>query len=223
MTQMICDMPTDERPRERMMMHGAPTLSMAELFAIVVGSGKRGKNALDISRHLLSDGLQRLAQRDVQSLATVPGIGKVKAARIIALFEFARRMAAGLPEDPPDFDHHTVGASLVKKYGRLYQERLGAIVLDSRHRILAQREIFIGTIDHAFVSTGDIMKYVLMENGKGVVVYHNHPSGNCAPSAEDQSFTEKLKYSLRLADIEMVDHLIIGAHGFFSMRERGLL
>ena len=223
MTQVICDMPSDERPRERMKMHGVQTLSMAELFAIFLGTGKHGKNAIDISRELLSEGIERLAQRDAKSLAAVPGIGEVKAARIIALFEFVRRMASGLPEEPPDFDQHIIGAKLVKHYGRLHQERLGAIVLDSRHRILSQREIFIGTINHALVSTADIMKYVLLENGAAVVVFHNHPSGNCAPSAEDESFTQKLKFSLQQADIEMVDHLIIGSYGFLSMRERGLL
>jgi len=223
MTQLICDLPRDERPRERMMMHGAQTLSDAELLALFIGSGLRGRNALDIARHLLGEGLWSLAAREVTALAGMPGIGVAKATRIVAAFEFARRVATNKPEDPPDFDHHTIGAGLVKRYGRAYQERLGAIVLDSRHRVLTQREIFIGTINNALVSTGDIMKFVLLENGSAVVVYHNHPSGSPAPSAEDESFTQRLKYSLSMADIEMVDHLIIGAHGYFSMKERGMI
>jgi DNA repair protein RadC len=223
MTQVIRDMARDERPRERMIMHGAQTLSNAELLALFIGCGMRGKNAIDIARELLGEGMTRLARRELSSLAKVPGIGVAKAARILAAFEFARRVASGEPEDPPDFDHYYIGAKLVKDYGRMNQERLGAIVLDARHRVLKQRELFIGTINNALVSTSDILRFVLMENGCAVVVYHNHPSGACVPSAEDESFTSKLRYSLSTADIELVDHLIIGAHGYFSMKQKGLL
>ena len=223
MTQVIRDMARDERPRERMMMHGAQTLSNAELVALLIGCGKPGKNAVDIAREILSEGLPRLARRELTSLAKVPGIGIAKATRILAAFEFARRVASGEPEDPPDFDHYSIGAKLVKAYARMNQERLGAIVLDARHRVLKQREIFVGTINNALVSTGDIMKFVLLENGCACVVYHNHPSGTPVPSAEDQSFTERLQYSLGTADIELVDHLIIGAHGYFSMKQKGML
>jgi DNA repair protein RadC len=223
MTQVIRDMARDERPRERMIMHGAQTLSNAELLALFIGCGKPGKNALDIARELLSEGMTRLARRELTALAKVPGIGVAKAARILAAFEFARRVASGEPEEPPDFDHYSIGAKLVKDYGRMNQERLGAIVLDARHRVLKQRELFIGTINNALVSTGDILRFVLLENGCAVVVYHNHPSGTCVPSAEDESFTDKLRYSLSTADIELVDHLIIGAHGYFSMKQKGLL
>lgn len=223
MTQVIRDMARDERPRERMVMHGAQTLSNAELLALFIGCGKPGKNAVDIARELLSEGLTRLTRRELSSLAQVPGIGLAKAARIVAAFEFARRVASGEPEAPPDFDHYSIGAKLVKDYGRMNQERLGAIVLDARHRVLKQRELFVGTINNALVSTGDIMRFVLLENGCAVVVYHNHPSGTCAPSAEDESFTSKLSQALNTADIELVDHLIIGAHGYFSMAQKGLL
>lgn len=223
MTQVICDMPRDDRPRERMLTHGAQTLSNAELLALFIGTGKRGKNAIDIARDLLGEGLPRLSKRDASFLASVPGIGVAKATRIVAAFEFARRVASGEPEEPPDFIHHLYGARLVRQYGRAQQERLGAIVLDSRHRVLTQREIFIGTINNALVSTGDIVKFALMEGGTAVVIYHNHPSGNPAPSIEDESFTKKLQYSLTTCDIELVDHLIIGAHGYLSMREARLL
>lgn len=223
MTQVICDLPRDDRPREKMQMHGPHMLSNAELLALFIGCGRRGKNAIDIARELLGEGMSRLAAREFTALAAISGIGPAKACRILAAFEFARRVASGEPEEPPDFDTHSVGAKLVTKYGRLHQERLGAIVLDSRHRILRQREIFIGTINNALVSTGDILKFALLENGAAVVVYHNHPSGSSVPSAEDESFTKKLKYSLGMADIELVDHLIIGAHGYFSMKEKHMI
>ena len=221
--QVICDLPTDERPRERMVMHGPETLSDAELLAIFLGSGKRGKNAIELSRELLADGLLTLSRRELSQLTTVSGIGPAKAARLLALFEFARRFNSGQPEQPVEYDQHVLGRTLVKYYARHTQERLGAVVLDSRHRIIRQKEIFVGTTNSALVSTSDIIRFALLENGTAIVLYHNHPSGNPAPSAEDESFTRKLKYSLSTADIELLDHLIIGSHGYLSMRERGLL
>src|SRR5687768_6172278 len=156
MTQVICDLPRDERPRERMLMHGAETLSDAELVALFVGSGRRGRNAVEISRDLLREGMSRLARREVAYLTEVPGIGVAKATRIVAAFEFARRIAAGKPDEPPAFDTHILGSTLVRRYGRHVQERLGAVLLDSRHRVLMEKEIFVGTINNALVSTSDI-------------------------------------------------------------------
>lgn len=224
MTQVICDLPRDERPRERMLMHGAETLSDAELVALFIGSGRRGRNAVDIARDLLAEGgMPRLARREVNYLTQVPGIGVAKATSIVAAFELARRYASGKPEEPPAFDTHILGTTLVTRYGKHMQERLGAVLLDSRHRILKQKEIFVGTINSALVSTSDIIRFALLERGTGIVVFHNHPSGNPAPSGEDESFTKKLRFSLSTCDIELVDHLIIGAHGYFSMKEKGLL
>ena len=223
MTQVICDLPRDERPRERLVMHGPQTLSEAELIALLVGSGKRGKNAIELSRELLAEGINRLGRREVAFLSAIPGMGLAKATRIIAAFELARRINSGEPEQPPDYDQHVLGRSLVKHYGRHTQERLGAVVLDSRHRVIKQKEIFVGTVNNALVSTGDIVRFALIEHGTAVVIYHNHPSGNPAPSIEDETFTQKLKYSLGTADIELVDHLIIGANGYLSMKARGLL
>lgn len=223
MTQVICDLPSDDRPRERMLMHGAETLSDAELVALFIGSGRRGRNAVEISRDLLSEGMARLARREVAYLTEVPGVGIAKATRIVAAFELARRIAAGKPDDLPIFDTHVLGTKLVARYGRHMQERLGAVLLDSRHRVLKEKEIFVGTINSALVSTSDIIRFALLEQGSAVVVFHNHPSGNPTPSGEDESFTQKLRFSLSTCDIELVDHLIIGAHGYFSMKEKGLL
>ena len=223
MTQVICDLPRDERPRERLQMHGVRTLSETELIALLVGSGKRGKNAIDLSRELLTEGINRLATREVAHLAAVSGMGVAKATRIVAAFELARRINAGEPEQPPDYDRHVLCKQLITDYGRVSQERLGAVVLDSRHRIIKRKEIFVGTVNSALVSTKDILKFAVLENSTALVLYHNHPSGNPAPSIEDESFTTKLQMTLRSADIELLDHLIIGAHSYFSMKEKGLL
>lgn len=223
MTEVIADLPRDDRPRERLLSHGPEVLSDAELMAILLGSGLRGKNAIQLARELLAEGMSSLRRRDASELAQIAGVGPAKACRIAAAFEVARRLACGQPEDPPPFDADILGRSLVSSYSHHVQERLGAAFLDSRHRIMRQREIYVGTMNHAFVSTRDIIRHALADNAAAVVLYHNHPSGDPSPSAEDLAFTRKTAESLKLTDVELLDHIIIGANRYYSMRQKGLL
>ena len=220
MTDVIRDLPIDDRPRERLLEHGAETLSDAELIALLLGSGVRGKNAVQLARELLGEGMSSLSRRDIKDLVKTPGVGPAKAARIGAVIEIARRVSSGRPDEKPTFDATILGPKLVTKYARHTQERLGALFLDSRHRILQQREIYIGTIDHALVSTRDIIRFAVTDNAVAIVLFHNHPSGTTIPSKADIAFTKKLRESLSYCDIELLDHLIIGAHGFHSMLAR---
>jgi DNA repair protein RadC len=223
MTDVIADLPIDERPRERLMQHGATTLSNAELLAILLGSGVPGKNAIQLARMLLAEGMAALGKRDPRYFLDVGGIGPAKAARLAAAFEMCRRISTGEPDDPPVYDHTILGPQLVHALSRHSQERLGAAFLDSRFRVMGQREIYIGTINNALVSTRDIIRNALLDHAVAVVVYHNHPSGDPAPSDDDLRFTQKLKHSLELVDIELVDHLVIGAQRYYSMRAKGQL
>lgn len=217
----IRDLPLDDRPRERLLMHGPETLSNAELVALLLGSGLPGKNAIQLARELLREGVTRLHSRDAKYLQGIPGIGPAKVARIAAAFELSRRMFTGEPEEPPAYDSSILGRTLMTTYAHQQQEHLGAVFLDSRHRILQQREIYVGTLNNALVSTRDIITSALTHNASGIVAYHNHPSGNPTPSEDDMAFTQKLGHSLGLVDIELVDHLIIGAHRYYSMQEKG--
>ncbi|MDP9360235.1 MAG: DNA repair protein RadC [Acidobacteriota bacterium] len=223
MHELIADMPMDERPRERMLMHGAETLSDAELLAVLLGSGLRGKNAIQLARELLHDGFASLVRCDAAQLARRSGVGAAKATRIIAAFEVARRLASYRPDGPPDFDADLFGRALIIRCARLNQERLGALLLDSRNRVIRDREIYVGTIDRAIVSTRDVIRLALDANAVGVVLYHNHPSGDPSPSSEDIAYSRRTRDSLHLIDIELVDHLIAGAHSFASMRQKGLI
>jgi DNA repair protein RadC len=155
-------------------------------------------------------------------------MGPAKAARLMAAFELARRFAEqqnGENEKPKPlaYDADALGRSLMVRFAPNMQERVGGVFLDSRHRILHQRVIFAGTIDHALVSTREIIRLALHENAVGVVLYHNHPSGDPTPSLEDVKFTEKLRDSLKLCDISLVDHMIVSTSRYLSMRDRGLL
>jgi len=220
MTDVIRDLPRDERPRERLLQHGVETLSDAELLALIIGSGVRGQNAIQLARRLLADGMRNLRRRD---LLTERGVGPAKAARIAAALEMGHRYITEKPDDPPELDLTDLGRKLVTGHAHHTQERLGAVFLDSRLRIRKQREIYVGTINTALVSTRDIVRYALLDRATGIIVYHNHPSGDPTPSEEDVIFTRKLKQSLETLDLDLVDHLIIGAHGYQSMKARGQL
>jgi DNA repair protein RadC len=223
MTDVISDLPRDDRPRERLLTHGPETLSDAELVAILLGSGVPGKNAIQLARELLREGMSGLRSCDAKQLEKFQGVGPAKIARISAAFEISRRIVDGVPDEPQSYDGAILGRTLVGSLARVRQERLGATFLDARHRVLKQREIYIGTIKTALVSTREIITDALMNYATGVVIWHNHPSGSPLPSDDDIAFTKKLKYSLSMCDIELVDHLIIGSHGYYSMQDRDLL
>lgn len=222
MTDVIRDLPRDDRPRERLMKHGAETLSDAELVAIILGSGRRGRNAIQVARDILSDGLG-IRHRELAQLVKIGGVGPAKATRVAAAFELGRRWTMPAVETPPHYQLAELGTRLVRRYSRCRQERLGMVLLDSRHRIKEEREIFVGSISSALVSPGDIMRHALLNDSPAVVIHHNHPSGDPTPSQDDQAFTTRLKNSLGLVDIELVDHLVTGVHGFVSMKEAKMI
>jgi DNA repair protein RadC len=223
MQELIADLPLDDRPREKMRRHGAEGLSDAELIALLLGSGTRGKNAIQLARELLRDGLGSLRSVSTDAMARSSGVGLAKATRIGAAFEIARRLAAPDWSDGVRYDDEIIGRALVSRYAHESQEHLGAVLLDSRHRVLKQTEIYVGTISRALVSTRDVVRVALEGNAVGVALFHNHPSGDPSPSAEDLTFTKKVQQSLSLVDIELVDHLIVGAQRYCSMWTKGLL
>jgi DNA repair protein RadC len=218
MTWMISDVAAPRRPRERLLRDGAQVLSDAELLAVILGTGAPGKNVIHLAQELLVGGVPQLHHRDLASLTKARGIGPAKAARIAAVLEMARRLAVPAA-DGTLFDHSSFGHHLVSTYAHQKQERLGAALLDSRHRVMKQRDIFIGTLDKTFVSPREIISYALIERAKGVVLYHNHPSGDPTPSHDDISFSKRLGQSLAMVDVELVDHLVIGQHRYTSMKE----
>lgn len=221
MTYVIRDMPADERPRERMFAHGAHTLSDSELLAVILGSGVPGKNVLELARDLVKEGVRDLRAGDISALGVAKGIGPAKIARISALVEWSRRVAA--PKEPvrPLFDSGALGEHLVRTYIDARQERFSVVLLDARNRVMKHQEIYRGTLDRTLVSAREIIRLAVIECAKGVVLYHNHPSGDPTPSDDDVVSTRKLRETLELVDIDLVDHLVIGSHRFVSMKARG--
>lgn len=221
-TGRIADLPLDERPRERMQLHGPEMLSDSELLAILLGSGTRGRSALQLARELLADGLASMARREWPNGRRSDGVGPAKACRIAAALELGRRLAARQDGHRDSIDDAaSIARPLIARYSHYVQERLGALFLDAKNRVLREREIYVGTLNATTVSTRDILRLALDECAAGVIVFHNHPSGDPSPSAEDVAFTRRLVEAGRLMGIDVVDHLILGANRFVSMRGRG--
>jgi len=223
MTFRIADMPLDEQPRERLARHGVETLSDTELVSVVL-TASRTQNTLEIARSVLRDGLTALARRDWRTYSRVPGVGKVNATKIAASFELGRRsIARDFPLDEPVRDPDALARSLLARYSHHVQERLGAIYLDAKNRIIREREIYIGTLNSAVVSTRDVLRHALDDHAAAVIVFHNHPSGDPSSSGEDLLFTRKLVEAGKVLGVDVIDHLILGSGRYVSLKQRGAM
>ncbi|MBI4237157.1 MAG: DNA repair protein RadC [Deltaproteobacteria bacterium] len=218
--------PVGERPREKMVAHGARALSDAELIAILLRSGTRGQSACDVARELLThcSGLHGLMGAELDEVATVPGVGRVKAVILAAAMELARRWATAQPSAPPVLDSSE--ALFMRYHPQLRsrgREHFVAVALDGRHRLLREQWVSAGDRGSAVVPVRELFAAALACRAGALAVLHNHPSGDAAPSADDHHVTEHLAAAGRFLDIPLLDHLIIGDSDYFSFRDAGLL
>jgi DNA repair protein RadC len=218
-------MPRVERPRERLVAHGAGALSGAELLALVLGSGRRGHGALALARALLDEagGLARLARRSFDGLAAHHGIGAAKAARIAAAFELGRRaLTEDGPERPCVRTPADAAALLVPEMGALPREHVRALLLDTRSRLIRTVELYRGSLHQTPVRVAEVFGPALAVDATRLVLAHNHPSGDPQPSADDVRLTRRLVEAGRLLEVEVVDHLVIGGARHVSLRAERL-
>ncbi|CAM5492803.1 RadC family protein [Rhodanobacter lindaniclasticus] len=221
----IRDWPEGERPREKLLTRGSAALSDAELLAVLLGSGVRGKDAIALGRELLANAgsLTTLLGRSESSVRTV-GLGPAKRARIAAALELARRsLAEQLREAPALGNPRDSGDYLRARLRHLPYEVFGCLYLDNRHRVLAFEELFRGTVDGASVHPREVVRACLQHNACAVIFAHNHPSGVAEPSAADRAITHELRDALHLVGVRVLDHLVIGSGEPVSMAARGLL
>lgn len=224
----IRDWPAAERPRERLALQGAAALSDAELLAIFLRVGMRGKSAVDLARELLArfDGdLAGLAGASTKDLARLPGIGPAKAAQLVATLELARRALAGsLKVKDAMASPQAVRDWLRLSLGGLQHEVFVALWLDVQNRLIASEELFRGTLTQTSVYPREVVKRALMHNAGAVILAHNHPSGLAEPSRADEVLTSSLKQALALIDVKLLDHFIVtGSAEPLSFAERGLI
>ena len=224
----ITDWPAGERPRERLLAHGPEALSEAELLAIYLRVGVRGKSAVDLARDLLArfgGQLAALVEAPIAELATVPGIGTAKAAQLKASFELARR---ALVQDMARRDN-LASPSQVRDWLRLKlggetREVFMALWLDAQNRLLKSDLLFTGTLTQASVYPREVVKSALSNNAAAVILAHNHPSGVAEPSRADEMLTRSLKEALALVDVRLLDHFIVAGNAPpLSFAERGLI
>lgn len=222
----ITDWPVDERPRERLLGHGPGALSDAELLAIFLRTGVRGRSAVDLARDLLAafGGLRPLLEADRDTFCRHAGLGDAKFALLQAVMEMARRhMAHELERGDALTSPALTRRFLASRLRHLPQEVFACLFLDNRHRVLRFEELFRGTIDAASVYPREVVKRALALNAAALIVAHNHPSGVAEPSSADRAITRRLQDALSLVDIRLLDHLVIGDGEPVSFAERGLL
>lgn len=222
----ITDWPAGERPRERLLNEGAAALSDAELLAIFLRVGVRGKSAVDLARDLLTafQGLNGLFCASRQACTKVKGLGDAKYAQLQAVLEMSRRaLAEQMKERDALSSPAAVRDWLRLKLGGLPHEVFMAVFLDAQNRVLASEELFRGSLTQTSVYPREVVKRALVHNAAGVILAHNHPSGVAEPSQADRWLTDQLKAALALVDCRVLDHFVVAGSDGLSFAERGLL
>jgi DNA repair protein RadC len=221
----IRELPAAERPRERLALRGPGGLTAAELIALLWGSGTRGVSAVELATEALArhDGLAGLARASEVELAALPGVGTARAAQLSAAFELGRRLLADWPagrwtvRSPTD-----VADRLVLQMGRLEREELRAVLLNTKNVVQRVVTVYQGNVNSSLVRVGELFRDAVRVNATGIILVHNHPSGDPSPSPDDLHLTAEALAAGRLLDIELLDHLVIGHDAYVSLRDKGV-
>jgi DNA repair protein RadC len=220
----VRDLPADERPRERLARHGVGALSNRELLALLVGTGSRRSSALGVAEGLLGAGLHDLAARGFADLTRVHGLGRAKASRVLAALELGARVASeGCTEAPVFRAPEDAGRYLLPRYGSRPVETFGLLALDVRRRLKREAVVSVGCLTSSLVHPREVFQEAVLARAAALVLFHNHPSGDPEPSAEDLALTRRLTQAGQLMGIEVVDHLVLGAGQFVSLKQRGIV
>jgi DNA repair protein RadC len=217
----IRDMEPSQRPRERLLEYGAGSLSDAELLAVLIRTGRAGRGAVSLAHSLLTDagGLAGVARLDLRELVARPGLGPAKAATLLAAMELGQRFAKSEMRTAERLDQPQIaGEFLVSRLQRESREVFGFVSLDGRHRYLAIHELTLGTRTQAPVDGAELFRLALLDRASGVLLFHNHPSGDLEPSRDDLDLTRRLALGGQLVGVSVHDHLIIASGRWLSLR-----
>jgi DNA repair protein RadC len=215
-----------DRPREKLGRLGAAALGDNELLALVLGSGTRRAGALALANLVLeaSGGVHGLAAFSSGELRRIPGVGEAKAAQVLAAIELGRRTLLRQPADRPQLlTPGEVAMHLLPEFGARPVEQFGIVLLDAKHRLIRTAVLTVGTLDRSVVHPREVFREAASARAAGIVLFHNHPSGDPTPSADDVSLTRRLVAAGELMGIEVLDHVILTAARFVSLREMGRL
>lgn len=232
-TRRLKDLAVSERPQEKLQQHGPTALSDAELLALLLRSGSRGQNVVEVARQLLADAgsLPALTRWHEADFRRVKAIGPVKASKLLAVVELARRIAAKQDEArPPLTSPEEVRRHLGPALIGLSVEKFWVLCLDRKNRLLKQAELTSGTATSSLAHPREVFREALRHGATAIICAHNHPSGDPAPSSADLQVTRQLREASRAMDIMLTDHIILGqpnadphGKGYYSFREGGLL
>ncbi|MGN6553324.1 MAG: RadC family protein [Verrucomicrobiota bacterium] len=226
----IKDMPSSERPRERLVEYGADALKNSELIAILLRTGMKGVSAVQVAEQLLKKflNLDTLSRAGIDDLRQIKGIGPDKAIALKSAFTLARRMAAEMRQESPTLDNPERIADLLREENRAYEvENFQVVLLNTRRKLIRVEKISQGTLDTILVHPREVFKMAIAANASALVLVHNHPSGDPTPSEADVKVTRDLIRAGQLLKIEVLDHVIIGRateqrpKDFSSLRELG--
>jgi DNA repair protein RadC len=222
---MMREVALDDRPRERLVQVGERSLATAELLAIILRTGTGGENVVRLAERVLAalGGLSGLARASMTEMQAVRGVGRVKAIEIKAALELGRRLMVSAPEERSRITSPADAANLLmSEMGYLEQEHLRVILLDTRNRVLATPTIYVGSLNTSVIRVAELFRPAIKENAAALIVAHNHPSGDPAPSPEDIRVTRQIRQAGELLDIDVLDHVVIARQGYISLKERGL-
>ncbi len=226
------DQPASERPRERLVARGPDALTHAELMAILLRTGLQGVNVVQVGQNLLQKfgSLNALALASVDELRKVPGIGRDKAATLVAAFALARRMEQERREESPVLDNPLTVVNFMRETNRLKNvEAFQVLLLNTRKKLIRVEEVSQGTLDTVLVHPREVFRAAIVANAAAIVLIHNHPSGDPTPSEADIKVTRDLVRAAHILKIELVDHIIFGrasaerTKDYASLRELGYL
>ncbi|MBC8279828.1 MAG: DNA repair protein RadC [Chloroflexi bacterium] len=221
----IREMPTGERPRERLVEYGSKNLSNTELIAILLRTGYSGENVIALSSRLLTrfGGLAGLGKAAFAELCGEKGLSEAKTCQLLAALELGRRFVSLAPEERIIISTPQDAANLVSgEMAILDQEHLRVILLNTRNEVLSTHEIYVGNVNSSVVRPSEIFRPAVRNNAPSLIVVHNHPSGNPAPSDDDIAITKDLVEAGKILGIDVLDHLVIGSgQRYVSMNENG--
>lgn len=219
----ISDLDANDRPRERLVRLGPGSLTNAELLAILLRSGTKGENVLQMGQRLLQivGGLVGLHRASIEDICAQHGIGPAKATQLKAAIELGNRLRIEAPEERPEIHSPSDTAALVEyEMSALEQEEMRVILLDTRNRVLSIVNVYRGSVNSSQIRVGELFREAIRKNAPSIILVHNHPSGDPTPSTDDIAVTRATIQAGRLLDIRVLDHLIIGQGRYLSLLER---
>jgi len=213
---MLRELPTNEKPRERLMRHGASSLSTSELLAIVLGKGTKNKNVLDLSTEIISK-FRNLSEQSVISLSKIRGIGSAKACQILACFELGKRLNSSQEFNPTVTSPEAAYKIIKDIIGNKSQEHFLVLFLDTRKRLITHEVVFIGTLNTSIIHPREVFLRAIQHSSASIIIAHNHPSGDPSPSKDDLKITHQLIKAGQIIGIPVLDHIIIGINNYKSI------